>query len=399
MSGLLNKLKKNKTPEQLVAAMVDALDQGQDAQLARRLSQIKFVLYGEEEREPDEARCKELSVAIRRSEAMPRLIESLPALPFEARKDVSQIFSNLVRKNIENFVEYVEGEPLMVKNMIGAYGNTDIALHGGAMLRECIRYEKLARMTLYDETLWLFFDQYVHLPNFDVASDAFVTLRDLLTRNKTVASDFLAQKFETVFDKYNILLRSANYVTRRQSLKLLGELLLDRSNFQVMMRYIQDKENLKMMMNLLRDKSPNIQYEAFHVFKVFVANPKKPREVTKILVNNKAKLIAYLENFHNDRDDAQFKEEKNLLVSTLSQLQLEDAGSSGSGGGGGSSHHRRSSSSTSSAAGASGSSGGGVGAGAERAGAPPRQQQQQDQQQHHRRGSSSSSSSKPSAER
>ena len=71
----------------------------------------------------------------------------------------SQIFSNLVRKNIENFVEYVEGEPLMVKNMIGAYGNTDIALHGGAMLRECIRYENLARMTLYDETLWLFFDQ------------------------------------------------------------------------------------------------------------------------------------------------------------------------------------------------------------------------------------------------
>ncbi|CAN0300133.1 unnamed protein product [Ectocarpus sp. 12 AP-2014] len=84
-----------------------------------------------------------------------------------------------------------------------------------------------------------------------------------------------------------------------------------------------------MMMNLLRDKSPNIQYEAFHVFKVFVANPKKPREVTKILVNNKAKLIAYLENFHNDRDDAQFKEEKKLLVSTLSLLQLEDAGSAG----------------------------------------------------------------------
>lgn len=61
MSGLLNKLKKNKTPEQLVAAMVEALDQGQDAQLAKRLSQIKFVLYGEEEREPDEARCAVLS--------------------------------------------------------------------------------------------------------------------------------------------------------------------------------------------------------------------------------------------------------------------------------------------------------------------------------------------------
>ena len=56
MSGLLNKLKKSKTPEQLVAAMVEALDHGQDINLAKRLSQTKFILYGEEEREPDEAR-------------------------------------------------------------------------------------------------------------------------------------------------------------------------------------------------------------------------------------------------------------------------------------------------------------------------------------------------------
>ena len=61
----------------------------------------------------------------------------------------------------------------------------------------------------------------------------------LASHNPSPPPQFLAQKFETVFDKYNILLRSANYVTRRQSLKLLGELLLDRSNFQVMMRYIQ----------------------------------------------------------------------------------------------------------------------------------------------------------------
>lgn len=63
--------------------------------------------------------------------------------------------------------------------------------------------------------------------------------RFLLAPSTNGSPQFLAQKFETVFDKYNILLRSANYVTRRQSLKLLGELLLDRSNFQVMMRYIQ----------------------------------------------------------------------------------------------------------------------------------------------------------------
>ena len=52
-------------------------------------------------------------------------------------------------------------------------------------------------------------------------------------------------------------------------LQLLGELLLDRHNFTVMTKYISRAENLKLMMNLLRDNSRNIQFEAFHVFKVW----------------------------------------------------------------------------------------------------------------------------------
>lgn len=37
-----------------------------------------------------------------------------------------------------------------------------------------------------------------------------------------------------------------------------------------MTKYISKPENLKLMMNLLRDKSRNIQFEAFHVFKVWI---------------------------------------------------------------------------------------------------------------------------------
>lgn len=54
--------------------------------------------------------------------------------------------------------------------------------------------------------------------------------------------------------------------------QLLGELLLDRHNFTVMTKYISRAENLKLMMNLLRDNSRNIQFEAFHVFKVGPGN-------------------------------------------------------------------------------------------------------------------------------
>ena len=51
-------------------------------------------------------------------------------------------------------------------------------------------------------------------------------------------------------------------------LQLLGELLLDRHNFTTMTKYISNPDNLKLMMNLLKDSSRNIQFEAFHVFKV-----------------------------------------------------------------------------------------------------------------------------------
>ena len=53
-------------------------------------------------------------------------------------------------------------------------------------------------------------------------------LQEVLTRHKACSAAFLERRFEDVFAKYRELLLSPNYVTRRQSLKLLGELLLDR---------------------------------------------------------------------------------------------------------------------------------------------------------------------------
>lgn len=89
-----------------------------------------------------------------------------------------------------------------------------------------------------------------------------------LTNNFASFPPISALRCIQFFAMYNTLLLSTNYVTKRQSLKLLGEILLDRANFNVMTKYISVEANLKMMMNLLRDKSRNIQFEAFHVFKV-----------------------------------------------------------------------------------------------------------------------------------
>ena len=83
-----------------------------------------------------------------------------------------------------------------------------------------------------------------------------------------MVAQYLEANYDRFFTMANNLILSNNYVTKRQSLKMLGEILLDRSNYNIMTRYISVEGNLKMMMNFLRDKSRNIQYEAFHVFKV-----------------------------------------------------------------------------------------------------------------------------------
>ena len=137
---------------------------------------------------------------------MIELIERMDAIPFEARKDTAQIFNNLMHKDVDSFVSYMGDNFHSVLKIAEGYSNPEIALNAGSMLRECIRYEQLTRMFLHSEQLWLFFDSFVHLPNFDVASDAFNTLKEILAgaRNKQIAAEFLEERYEEVFLKYQV---------------------------------------------------------------------------------------------------------------------------------------------------------------------------------------------------
>jgi calcium binding protein 39 len=272
-----------------------------------------------------------------------RLVKDLEILSFEAKKDAAAVVKGLLQKD-ERRKDPATGEPqedsavlvyfcgeggfAAVEQLVAGYCKEEaVALKCGVILRESLRNEAVADRVINSELLWRFFDEFVNTPQYAIGSDAFNILRDLLTRHKDLVAGFMEENYEKVFKTYyNKLLNSENYVTRRQSLKLLGELLLDRKNYNTMIKYIQDKENLKIIMNLLRNKFPNIQFEAFHVFKVFVANPNKGPEVLKILSRNATKLVKYLSTFHADKEeDEQFKEEKDLLISTLQKIEQDAA--------------------------------------------------------------------------
>ena len=75
-------------------------------------------------------------------------------------------------------------------------------------------------------------------------------------------------------------------------------------------------------MNLLRENSENVQFEAFHVFKLFVANPDRAKGVNDILLRNRDKLVNFLTNFLEERtEDEQLQKEKAFLIKEIKNLK------------------------------------------------------------------------------
>ncbi|KAL2914340.1 Hym1p [Polyrhizophydium stewartii] len=317
---------KAKTPAELVRGLkeavgrlessTDARKQQANEEISKNLVAMKTVLYGDGENDPVPELVTQLSSEAINSDLLVVLVNNIQFFEFEAKKDVAQIFNNLLKRQLGSrfpTADYIGGKPDILFVL-------DVSLNCGMILRECVRHEPLAKAVLESQQFWRFFE-FVELSTFDVASDAFATFKDLLTRHKLLVARFLEARYDEFFARYTNLLNSSNYVTKRQSLKLLGELLLDRTNFAIMSKYIANPENLKLMMNLLKEKSRNIQFEAFHVFKVFVANPNKAKPILDILQKNKDKLVTYLSNFHNERaDDEQFNDEKAFLIKQIQDL-------------------------------------------------------------------------------
>lgn len=325
---------KQRTPAELARALRDALDRLSGAEVStglaltdpsdsrrsddavRALQQAKLVLYGDGTNDPmpeHVAQFAQESYALQLIEAM---LLAMPRLEFELRKVVVQIVVLLLQRSIGSrlpTVEYIARHPAALFIALRGYEDQEVALNTGAVLREMLQHEALAKCLLYSDEFYRF-PAYIETTSFGVSCDAFANMKEALVRHRGMAAEYLNENYERFFAAYTQLLESPNYVTKRQSVKLLAELVVNRSNYAVMMRFVSDENNLKLVMNLLRDRSRNIQYEAFHVFKVFVANPKKTPRVEAILRRNRERLLAYLSDFSPERDTDTFVDEKQYVI-------------------------------------------------------------------------------------
>ncbi|XP_010324291.1 putative MO25-like protein At5g47540 isoform X1 [Solanum lycopersicum] len=296
------------------------------------LHEVKAMLYGSNECEPAVDACAQLTQEFFRENTFRLIIICLPKLNLEARKDVTRIVANLQRQPVNSRLiasDYLEANSDLMDHLVCGYDDPGLALHYGTMLRECIRHQVVARYVLNSEHMKKFFD-HMQIPEFDVAADATATFKELMTRHKSTVAEFLSENYDWFFVEFNAkLLESANYITRRQAIKLLGDILLDRSNSAVMTRYVSSKDNLRILMNLLREASKNIQLDAFHVFKLFVANRNKPTDIVNIIVANRSKLLRFFASFRIDKEhclfaeDEQFEADKAQVVKEIAELEAK----------------------------------------------------------------------------
>jgi calcium binding protein 39 len=289
------------------------------------------------------------------------LLNSMSLVPFESRKHVAAVINYLLVAGLagadaslylpimELFRDHVAANfnrfmSAILTGQDPAKNGSDVVLHCGSIYRSCLRhpmlYRKLVETTeAAKQYVFPILDEYVHVPNFEISSDAMESLRCALgaaiprtpadevykTEIATTASEFLTRDYEAIWDeRFNprLLSDEADYMTRRVALQMLSAVLLTRSNYTIMIRYVANRQSLIVIMKLLRDTSPHITLDAFHVFKVFVANPNKPPEVVKILKDNQSKLAAYLRTLHQEKEDTdtQFRDEKALIISTIESL-------------------------------------------------------------------------------
>ncbi|KAJ5104138.1 hypothetical protein N7532_004667 [Penicillium argentinense] len=354
---------RSRSPADVVRSTKDLLLRAQetpstpkaDEELAKQLGQMKVIVQGTQDQHLPE-QVYALIQATLQEDLLYDLSRSIHLLPFEARKDTQTIFSHILRFRPSSYapdkdppvISYiVHHRPEILVELCRGYSHSQSAMPCGVILREALKFDVVTAVVLYDQShegepagrlsdlkpnapqngegvFWKFFE-WIDKGNFEVSADAFTTFREILTRHKSIVTAYLASNFELFFGRFNnILVQSNSYVTKRQSIKLLGEILLDRANYNVMMAYVERGENLKLCMKLLRDDRKMVQYEGFHVFKVFVANPNKSVAVQRILINNRDRLLRFLPKFLEDRtDDDQFTDEKSFLVRQIELLPKE----------------------------------------------------------------------------
>ena len=296
-----------------------------------------------------------------------KLVEDMMLFDVEAKKALVIIMQTLVRER-DGFRAYVtssmsedpNGLSPIVNKLVEGFEDQHfsakfgIALHTGPMLMTIVRNDDRTAKSVLDHHIDRFLDVFVQSSSFDIKGIAFDTLRDLLftvDANETTflrknAADYINGLWEPsledmkkpenqgkpatniFFSKLNSLIILDDFTTVKATVKLLQSVLFCTSKvtFESMLAYVGDPRNLPVAMNLIRDTADQLQFEGFHLFKVFVLNPNRPATITRMLTRNKEGMLKYLDTFQQARqaEDQPFEAELQSVKNAIRNMDATE---------------------------------------------------------------------------
>mmetsp|Transcript_13765 Transcript_13765/g.34545 ORF Transcript_13765/g.34545 Transcript_13765/m.34545 type:complete len:406 (+) Transcript_13765:85-1302(+) len=255
------------------------------------------------------------------------LVRCLGSLNFEARKDAMRLFIDIQRYALplgmeSSFIAYFQSQPAILQFLLDGCSDLNVFAYCAQMLRGCTRHPQLVRALLHRGAASRLFEL-ARSKNFEISSEAFATLREILLVQSAVSAAVISADLEGFFPHFHVLLEAdMDYVVRRQALRLLGEVLLDPAWREAMCAYVAEDRFLQIHMNAMRDSAKAIHLGGFHIFKIFVANPRKPRNVCSILHRNRNRLVKLLVSLSTVCEgDANLTEDLSTVIRVLETLE------------------------------------------------------------------------------
>ncbi|KAJ1609277.1 MO25 protein [Cryptosporidium canis] len=174
------------------------------------------------------------------------------------------------------------------------------------------------KQEIFNNLMWLSGNQC-----FDISSDSISTLRCYLFVSPKMTNEYILSNQQTFFSNiFKTLIQSKEYVPQRHGLRLLNQLFSLKELSKVMTVFSSSSEYLKIFMNLITSELNTTSFEAFHIFKLFVANPNKSPKIQRILSRNRDKIVEFLVHFQTSRTDPQFISDKQVSSSHPKQPLL-----------------------------------------------------------------------------
>jgi len=254
------------------------------------------------------------------------LLAALDGIGFEERKAAAGLVEDVLTAGLRHGVSarqqvccYLRGQPQVADLLLCGCRSGELAFLCGQLLSACAGDAAVAELLLEGGAPMRLVSTARAPCCFEVASTALAALQELLLGGAEASAAYLLENFREFFLVYHDLLQCSDYATKRQALSVLSRVLLSPGFGGVMARYGSSARSLKLQMTLLLHPTTMVKVGAFHIFKIFVANPHQAPAVQEILFKNREGLARLLRSMR-ELCEASDKELREDLVAVAAGL-------------------------------------------------------------------------------